>query len=357
MRRRLVAVAGAALVVAVAGATSGCADLGYLLRSAGGHMELLQRARPVDELLSDPATPPRLAERLRLAQRLRAFAVAELKLPDTASYRRYAALDRDAVVWNVVAAPELGLTPKVWCFPVAGCVSYRGFFRREDAEAEAAALRAASPPWETQINAVPAYSTLGKTDWLGGDPLLSTFVGWPEDDLAGLLFHEMAHAAAYASDDSTFNESYATAVERLGLRRWRAHTGRAPDVAADALRAQRRADFRALMARTRGALAQVYGGPGDDAARRAQKARLMAAMRDEYAVLKRERWGGFAGYDETVARTNNASLASLGTYDDLVPAFESLFERLGGDFARLHAEARTLAALPKAERRARLAGP
>ncbi len=170
---------------------SGCAQLGYYWQSARGHLELMSAARPVDRWLSDPATPPALRERLALAQRMRDFSVTELKLPDNASYKRYADLGRRAVVWNVVATPEFSLELKTWCFPVAGCVGYRGYFSEADARAQAQALR--EQGWETGVYGVPAYSTLGWSNWLGGDPLLNTFIAYPEGELARLLFHELAH--------------------------------------------------------------------------------------------------------------------------------------------------------------------
>jgi predicted aminopeptidase len=344
--------ASLALLLAVACLGSGCSSIGYYAQAVGGHVDMLQRARPVDDLLADEATPAELRERLELARRLRAFAVQELRLPDGASYRRYADLGRTAAVFNVVAAPELSLQLKTWCFPVLGCVGYRGYFDRAGAEATAAALRAEG--WEASVYGVPAYSTLGWTDWMGGDPLLSTFIRWPEGELARLVFHEMAHQVVYAKDDTTFNESYATAVERIGVRRWLAvHASDAARREYAAFEA-RREDFRLLTRRTRAQLAAVYESARDDAAKRIAKAELMAAMRAEHQRLKAGPWGGFAGYDNWFERASNASLGVLGAYDELVPAFEALFERSGGDFDRFHAEVRRLAGLPKAERQATL---
>ena len=327
----------------------GC-SLPYLSQAVTGHLELLQRARPVDDWLADPGTPSALRERLVLAARMREFAVRELKLPDGPSYRRYAELDRPAVVWNVVAAPALSLTLKTWCVPVAGCVAYRGWFDRADAEGLAAQLQAEG--WETHIVPVPAYSTLGRTDWLGGDPLLSTFVAWPEGELARLLFHEMAHQVVFVPGDTAFNESYATAVERLGVRRWLAQAApraRGADAAWEAIDARRR-DFRALTAAARAELQSRYDSAQPEAERRAGKAAILERLRADHARLKIERWGGFAGYDAWFARVNNAMLALQATYDAGVPAFERLFESEGRDFARFHAAVTALAARPSAER-------
>ncbi len=350
---------------------SGCADTGYYAQSVKGHLQLMHAAKPVATWLDDPATPAPLKIRLALAQRIRIFAATVLGLPDTASYHRYADLQRKAVVWNVVAAPPLSLKLKTWCFPVAGCVGYRGYFSEVDAQAEAAALQAQG--LEVSVYGVPAYSTLGWMNWAGGDPLLNTFLAYPEGELARLLVHELAHQKLYARDDTTFNESFATAVERIGGARWlQLH-------ASDAARREyaafdsRRADFRALTRATRKALAEVYdpqaAWAGDSAVLQARKAAVMDGFRAQYAEL-RTQWGIPPGqnapYDRWVADANNAALGAQGAYDDLVPAFEALFTRLcagksdctdaarSDTWQRFYDAVARLAALPQAERRAQL---
>ena len=334
---------------------SGCSTLGYYAQAAGGHIDLLQRSRPVADWLADDSTAAPLRERLQLSQRLRDFAVSELKLPDNASYRRYADLQRGAVVWNVVAAPELSLTLKTWCFPIMGCVGYRGYFGRDGAETLAAQLRAEG--WEVGVYGVHAYSTLGWTNWIGGDPLLNTFIQWPEGELARTIFHELAHQVAYAEDDTTFNESFATAVERIGGARWLDQHASPQTRAEYAALETRRRDFRVLVLKTRRELEAVYASALPDAAKRERKAAVLAAMRAEYAALKAGRWGGFTGYDGWFERANNAAFGVQAAYHELVPAFERLFESSGGDFTRFYAQVQQLAALPKDQRRAKLVAP
>ncbi len=332
--------------------TSGCSTLGYYAQAAGGHFSLLGSAKPVERVLADPALDATLRQRLELSQQMRAFASTELKLPDNDSYRRYADLHRSAAVWNVVATPELSLQLKTWCFPIMGCVGYRGYYRREAADALAAQLRAEG--WEVGVYGVPAYSTLGWSNWVGGDPLLNTFIHWPEAELARLIFHELAHQVAYAADDTTFNESFAVAVERIGGRRWLQQHATPAALAEDAASEARREEFRAFTQRWRGELERLYTGPLDEAAKRRRKAELMATMRAEYAQMKATRWNGYAGYDGWFERANNASFGVLAAYNELVPQFERLFEKSGGEFNRFYVEVKALAALPKAERRAKL---
>lgn len=346
----------ATLGLVTLGLLTGCADTRYYWQSVSGHLQLMQASRPVQQWLSDPQTPAPLRERLALAQRMRAFAVAELALPDNASYHRYADLGRNAVVWNVVAAPPLSLELKTWCFPVLGCVSYRGYFDEAQARREARALEAQG--MEVSVYGVPAYSTLGWMNWAGGDPLLNTFIHYPEGELARLLFHELAHQVLYARDDTVFNESFATAVERLGGATWLQHE------ASDAARTQyaafdtRRRAFRALSLSTRARLQQVYAQAGKlpEADLLAQKQVVMQAFRDQYAEL-RQQWGGFAGYDRWVADANNASLGAQGAYDDLVPQFEALFVREGRNWPAFYHVVRRIAELPSDARKKALAMP
>lgn len=331
---------------------SGCADTGYYVQSVRGHLQLMRAAQPVAQWLADEQTPARLKERLALSQRIRSFSVTELGLPDNASYRSYADLGRPAVVWNVVAAPPDSLTLKAWCFPVAGCVAYRGYF--DEAQARAVALELAQTGLETSVYGVPAYSTLGWLNWVGGDPLLNTFIKYPEGELARMIFHELAHQVLYVKDDTLFNESFASAVERLGSQRWLAtqapESARREYAAFDA----RRQQFRALSIATRQRLSEVYESNRslalDGVALAAIKKEVMNAFRTDYAQLKSS-WGGYAGYDGWVARANNATFGTQAAYDELVPGFEALFAREGHDWPRFYDAVQHLAQQPAAERR------
>ncbi len=339
---------------------SGCSAAGYYWQAVNGHLELMRAARPVADWIAEPETPHTLRERLLLAQRIRAFAATELQLPDNASYQRYADLRRPAVVWNVVAAPPDALTLKTWCFPVMGCVGYRGYFSPADARAEADTLQAQG--LEVDVYGVPAYSTLGWMNWAGGDPLVSTFIHYAEGELARMVFHELAHQAVYAQDDTVFNESFATAVERLGVARWLSRHGSPAAREAHAASDVRRRDFQALTRATRGELAAVYkqkeAYPGTARSYVAMKEGVMQRFRARYAGLKAG-WGGdpaaTRGLDAWVARANNASFAAQAAYDELVPGFEALFARSGGDtpagWRRFYDAVQQLADQPKQERR------
>ena len=339
---------------------AGCSSIGYYWQSTSGHLALMQAARPVGDWLQDPASTEALKSRLLLTQDIRRFAATELHLPDNASYQRYADLQRKAAVWNVVAAPELSLKLQQWCFPVAGCVDYKGYFDEAAAEREAAQWRAQG--LDVSVYPVPAYSTLGWMNWAGGDPLLNTFIHYPEGELARLIFHELAHQVVYVAGDTTFNESFATAVERLGTTRWLAAQASPSAQAQYAHSRQRRQQFRALTLDLQRTLRVIYAETDEDAEttplrsqteQRTQKAAALSAFRQRYAELKTS-WDGFAGYDAWASRTNNASLGALSAYDKLVPDFEALFEQEGRDWPRFYAAVKRIAELPNADRHAAL---
>lgn len=326
----------------------GCANLGYYVQAASGQMDILRRARPIEEIAADPLADQALKRRLAIVARLREFASRELMLPDNRSYASYADLERPYVVWNVFATPELSTRPREWCFIGAGCVGYRGFFSKEEAERFAEQL--GSEGDDVYVAGVPAYSTLG---WFN-DPVLNTFIGHPETELARLIFHELAHQVVYLPDDSVFNESFATAVELEGVSRWLDRNGTHGQRSAFEAEQQRRAAFTALVLRCRERLEELFASGDSDAGKRAAKARIFGELRQEFARLKAAD-EGFSRYDRWFAqRINNAHLASVATYTQLVPAFRALLAQQNGDMGRFYEAVRELGRQPEAERASRL---
>jgi predicted aminopeptidase len=328
---------------------SGCSNLGYYLQSMGGQLDIWRRQRPIEEVVNDPATPDALRRKLNTVLEIRGFASRELGLPDNRSYREYADLGRPYVVWNVFATSEFSVEPVQWCFLVVGCVSYRGYFSKEDAERFAA--ETAGGGRDVYIGPVPAYSTLG---WFP-DPVLNTFIRHPDFEIARLIFHELTHQKIYVRDDTVFNESLAVTVEQEGVRRWLARGGEAQQYAAFA-RAQRiRADFARLVRKYREQLADLYRTRLAPEPMRARKEEILRSLGDEYRSLKQQAWGGYAGYDEWFGRKpNNAQIASVAIYTQLVPAFQALLARENDDLPRFYAAVKALAAQAKEDRDARL---
>jgi predicted aminopeptidase len=346
-RRAALLLAAAACAAAAVG---GCATFTYYGQAVRGHLEVMHRAQPIETRLADATTPPELRAKLARVLEIREFASRELGLPDNGSYRAYADLERPYVVWNVFAAPEFSVEPRPSCFPVVGCVSYRGYYGEADAEAFAAGLRKAG--YDVYVYGVPAYSTLGWFD----DPVLSTFVRYPDIELARLVFHELAHQLVYVKGDTVFNESFAVAVEEEGVKRWLAGHGDERERTAYALLRERRAEFVALVLRYRARLEALYREPLPAEAKRVAKARLFAELDADYRALKAQRWGGWGGYDRWFEQgVNNAQIASVATYEELVPAFRALLAREGGDMARFYAEVKALAQLDRGAREAALA--
>jgi predicted aminopeptidase len=345
---RLPAAIALASLFVVAGVATGCTTLGYYFQAVNGQLAVARAARPLDEVIDDPATGATLKARLEQVREIRAFASRELALPDNGSYRRYADLRRPYVVWNVFAAPEFSVEPVTWCFPVAGCVGYRGYFA--EADAHRYAQRLTQQQLDVYVAGVPAYSTLGWFD----DPVLNTFVDYPDAELARLMFHELAHQVAYAAGDSTFNESFAVAVENEGVRRWIARHGTPGQLVAVETAQRRKREFAELVERYRARFASAYAASAEATAKRTVKAQLREEMRADYARLKGS-WGGFAGYDWWFAQPlNNAQLASVAIYTQLVPEFERLLRESHGDLPRFYAQVAALAKQPLDERRARL---
>jgi predicted aminopeptidase len=341
----------ALLLAASALAASGCSSLAYYAQAVGGHLELMRASVPIDEALREPATPEAVRARLEHVVQIRDFASRELKLPDNGSFRRYADIGRPYVVWNVFATPEFSVKPVESCFPFAGCVAYRGYYSEEAAERYASDM--AGQGYDVYSGGVPAYSTLGYFD----DPVLSTFIRYPDTELARLLFHELAHQVVYVKNDTMFNESFAVAVEEEGVRRWLDARGTPEQRAAWEAATERRRQVFALVLKYRGRLDRFYRGSGTAEEKRAGKARLFDEMLEEYVALKKS-WGGFAGYDRLFARRpNNALLASIAAYTELVPAFRGMIAQAGGDMQRFYAEVKKIADLPPQERRAKLGGP
>jgi len=327
-----------------AGLLASCSTLNYYGQAAQGQLELLSDARPIDDWIADPGTSIKLRLRLETARQIRRFAVSEMALPDNNSYKNYAALKRQYVLWNVVATPELSLKPLEWCFPVAGCVNYRGYYSKSAATAYAKELQAEGN--DVEVGGVPAYSTLG---WFS-DPLISTFINYPDAELARMIFHELAHQVVYAPGDSQFNESFASTVEEVGVERWMERFGNQAMRDGYARYKSRKHDFLALLVKYRKALEQNYAiVDRSDADKRVVKARLFQGLKDEYQVLKGN-WGGYAGYDRFFEQPlSNAHLASIATYEDFVPAFRAMLKR-DRSFPAFYKSVKRLAELDRKER-------
>jgi predicted aminopeptidase len=321
---------------------SGC----YVTQAARGQFEVMRRSQPIERVLADPATSETTRKGLEITRAAREFAETELALPASRSYRKYADLGRPYVVWNVVATPEFSVEPRRSCFPVAGCVSYRGYFK--EAAARDKALQLATRGDDVSVGGVPTYSTLGHLP----DPVFNAMLGWRETRLVGTIFHELAHELLYVPGDSEFNEAFASVVEEEGVRRWLARTaGRSAELQQFELANRREAEFARLLRASRDRLERLYGSGLDVETMRIEKQREFGRLKFEYERL-RARWGDDAAYDGWFRRSlNNAHLASVATYRDCMPGLRRLLERTGR-LADFYDEARALARQTQAERHA-----
>ncbi|MDO6460513.1 aminopeptidase [Granulosicoccaceae sp. 1_MG-2023] len=323
---------------------AGCSHIAYYSQAVSGHLRLMAAREPVADVLNDPQTEEPLRRGLREAQAIRRFATERLGLPDNDSYRSFVRTGKPYVTWNVVAAPAYSLQPRQWCFPVAGCVSYKGYFAEADAQKEAAAL--SEQGFDVTVNGATAYSTVGWFD----DPLLDTMLRGSQTRLAGLIFHELAHQQLYVAGDSRFNEAFATLVEQEGVRVWLRSQGESERLAEYEAALRRREQFTELLMQARERLIKLYASDLQTAELAGEKAAVFAQLREDYQRL-RHSWGGYAGYDRWFARPlNNARLVSVATYRRLLPSFARLFRQQGEDFSAFYAAAAALGKLDKAAR-------
>lgn len=321
----------------------GCGSVRYYSQAVRGQAELLVHRRPISKLVNDPTADPKLAERLRLSQQARRFASQHLGLPDNRSYTTYVSLHRPYVVWNVFVVPRYSIDAVPQCFPIAGCVAYRGWFSEAAATTDAAQWRARGD--DVSVGGVPAYSTLG---WFA-DPILSSMLAWDDDELSSTIFHELAHQLIYVKGDTAFNESFATFVQRQGLRAWRATRG----LPVQNQRGQAMDDgFTRLVLDLRDRLKHLYASGADERAMEASKQAEIVAFRHRYERWRDRNWPGDHRYDSWVAKPiNNARLLPFGLYDQWTPAFATLFARADAKWPAFYASVRALAREPKAARK------
>lgn len=324
----------------------GCAGPGYYAQAISGHLHIMRSRVDVAHLLEDSSTNPELANRLRQAEQMLSFAGDQLGLPADGKFSRFVMTGKEAISWNVVAAAQFSLAPKLWCFPVAGCVPYRGYFSREKADHFAARLKARS--MDVIVSPAIAYSTLG---WFE-DPLLDTMLQYSDPQLAGIMFHELAHDRLYVKSDTSFSEAFASFVEQTGVRRWLTATGQQAQLENWDRRSAATRQFNHLLVNTREELQALYASAQRDETKRENKSLLFAAMREEYGLMVKTEWLGVDYFATWMSgEQNNASLALVDSYEGGVCAFTTLYEAAGQDLERFYRLAGEKAALPAAQRK------
>ncbi|MFZ9038117.1 MAG: aminopeptidase [Gammaproteobacteria bacterium] len=327
----------------------GCADMGYYWHSARGHLEVMDKRVAIEDLLAEQSTTPELRERLNLVREIREFSVTRLELPDNDSYLSYVELDRPYLVQNLFAAPEFSTRLRQWCYPIIGCASYRGYYDETRLLAYVEELETAG--LEVHVGRVSAYSTLGWFD----DPVLSSFINWPDYRLAGLLFHELTHQQIYIEDDTTFNESLASAVQQVGTELW-LQSREQTEALQQLLRWSRyRDEVIELIESTRARLGEIYAAAVDDTDKRKLKEETFAEARRSHQAIaaKHGITGGFTAW--FADKLNNAKIGSVSAYNSHRPAFVNMIRAHGLDFGAFYEYAETVGKLVKAERDACLA--
>ena len=322
----------------------GCQSVQYYSQAIDGQYRILLKRQPISAIVADSNSPQPLRESLTFILKVREFAENELQLPVDNHYLTYVDLDRPFVLWNVFAAPEFSLTPKTWCYPVAGCASYRGYFDETNAQQYAHKLN--EQGYDVYVGGVTAYSTLGWFD----DPILSTFVRFSQAQKAALMFHELAHQKLYVKDDTAFNESFATFVEQEGLRRWQLASG-SERIYNDYLRQhRRRRQFVQLIMQYRQKLELLYQTDLLPSEKRVRKATIFSELRNEFDQLK-TRQVELSAYDVWMNQSlNNAKISSMVAYHDFLPAFQKMLTQYAGELDQFFEGCRELAQKDKAVR-------
>lgn len=335
----------ATAVAGLAALLAGCANLGYYAQAVEGHLAIQQRTRPISEVVGDSTTAENLKRSLSLVSALREFAVRELRLPNNGSFTTYADLGRPYAVWNVSAAPELSMELEKWCFVAVGCVSYRGFFSMDEAERFAQELR--TKGYDVALGGVRAYSTLG---WFR-EPLLNTFLGYSDTEMAQLIFHELAHQVVHVRDDTAFNESFATAVELEGINRWLDRNGTEAQREAFIASRKRKTSYTTILLEYRARLKQLFASGESDVEKREAKTRIFAELHEKLADFGTAK-GAVRRAPAARIKLNNADLATASTYTGLVPAFQALLQQQGGNLPLFYERVKEIAGLPAPERMA-----
>ena len=306
-----------------------CQSLGYYAQSARGQFQVINQSKPIDNWLNRQDIDQQLKQKLNWIKQVRRFASDELDLPDNKSYTRYANIDRNYVVWNIFAAPQLSLKPYRWCYPVIGCQAYRGYFSKTTATEFTQNLK--SQGFDVSMGGVKAYSTLG---WFT-DPILSTFINYSENDLAGLIFHELAHQVVYVKGDTVFNESFATVVENKGVEKWLSKNATHQQILQYRHKQLFESEVTRLILKHKKVLEELYASNLNVNAKLNQKQIVFAALKREYQALKDRNKIEKGAWDKWFARElNNANLIAIGAYYEKVDEFETIFLNENGDFKK-----------------------
>jgi predicted aminopeptidase len=341
------ALAGLLLIAWIIAGHTGCAGPGYYAQAVSGQLRLMHARQDIDKLLNDPGTDPALAGQLSSAGEILRFARESMNMPAGDSYTSYVRVEGDAMVWNVIATEEFSLEARTWCFPVAGCVPYRGYFKHEKAQDFASRLK--KKGMDVHVSPAAAYSTLG---WFS-DPLPSTMTSGSDVRLAAYLFHELAHQRLWVKGDGRFNEAYASFIEEVALRQWLKSQDRDEELAQWASRRNAAADFRDLVGEVRMKLSQLYQSAAPDHEKRTRKAGIFETIPVTLEQLRTDRWEGRKYYASwSKGPYNNARIAIFSTYEGAHCAFAGLWEEAGGDVRIFHRLAEKRATLESTQRQA-----
>lgn len=346
MKKRFILLSGSFLIASFAISVTliqGCSSAAYYKQAIGGQYEILSRRIEITDLINNEDTSVDLKKKLELVLQIRAFSKKEMAMNVGENYSQYSDTQRDYVVWNVSASPSLSLTPYQWCYPIVGCQSYRGYFHQKMAIEEASNLQ--QQGYDTWVGGVSAYSTLG---WFE-DPVLNTFIFRSDADLAALLIHELSHQILYIKDDTAFNESFATAVEIEGLKRWLKKVKQEELLIDYQQKREEKAFFIETVSATTEKLKALYESELSDDDKTIKKEQIISTLRNSYKkAITDKSLRGY--YTQWFNKINNAKLASISNYYTYVPAFSVMIADANGDMTTFYQQAKALSEMDKKTR-------
>lgn len=196
------------LAAGILGSCTACSP-GYVMRGAYEQGKILIGRRDISKVIEDPGVSQDNREKLQVVLEARAYA-QRIGLEPKGSFTTYAEVTRDPLAWVVVASRRDAFALHTWWFPIVGTVPYKGFFDKEDAEAEVADLRRQG--YETSMRGTEAFSTLGWFD----DPVVSTTLKNSQTRIANTVIHESVHSTVWIKGSVAFNESLANFVGSQG---------------------------------------------------------------------------------------------------------------------------------------------
>ena len=315
------------LIFACLGVLPACTPL-YILRAGYEEAKILWYRRPIADILKEPGQLDlSTQEKLRLVLHVRDFAEQDLGFRVGGSYGSVSELPSPPTIYVVTAAHRTRLEAYTWWFPIVGRVSYKGYFERSQADAEARRLE--TQGFDTYIRTAAAFSTLG---WFA-DPLLPQLLGYDGATLANIVLHELFHNTFYLSGQTAFNESLANFAGYRGAIAFFVKAHGETHTLTQHLRAawEKELAVSHFLEQARRRLTKLYTSPFSEAEKLTQRKDVFTQLQEEFRQLP----GSVAQTSDFASvQLNNAVVLHYLTYLKDLRVFERVYEQHDRDLRR-----------------------